>query len=299
MWIRASGEILENVYLLTTAVSSHFFISGEQLGLVDASAAAVESELLQELEAYVGEEEGLAYLFITHAHFDHVGGIPALRKRYPEMKVVASAETAEMLSDPDIQASIIEKNQKFAEALGRSLDFSAEQWREAFKVEKVVGDGDGVNLGYGVEVKVITTPGHTADCTSYLVLPDGAVQGGETFGGYHGRGICTPCFTSSYDDYMGSIGKLSSLEINALCLSHGGALRGELARKFLDDSRTIAEQFVSQVTERIAQGELIDEIADSVATDWKTQCLSPDGPFVDALQDSTRRMVELAVAKKD
>ena len=295
MWIRASGEVLENVYLLTTAVSSHFFVCGEQLALIDASAAALEVELLDEMSGYIGEGETLSYVFLTHSHFDHVGAIPFLRKKFPDMKLVASAETAEALADSERIASIIEHNQKLAEALGRNLSLTPEEWTEALKVEKVVGDGDGVDLGYGVEVKVITTPGHTSDTTSYLVLPDGALQGGEVFGGYHGRGTCTPCFTSSYEDYLGSISKLTNLEINAICLAHGGALRGELARKFLGDAKASAEQFVSDVKERVTQGELVDEIAQSVATDWKTQSISPEGPFLESLEESTRLMVELSL----
>lgn len=38
----------------------------------------------------------LDHLFVTHAHFDHVGAVPLVRKRFPGAKIYATSETAKL-----------------------------------------------------------------------------------------------------------------------------------------------------------------------------------------------------------
>ena len=71
MWIRASDQLTENVFQLTTPVSSHALILGDSGALVDTSIAALGSRLVREIEKYSGEEFPLTHILLTHAHFDH------------------------------------------------------------------------------------------------------------------------------------------------------------------------------------------------------------------------------------
>jgi hydroxyacylglutathione hydrolase len=73
----------------------------------------------------------LSHIIVTHKHFDHIEGIPALQAAY-ECEVVG----------PDVSAA------------------------ETGMYDRTVKDGDTLNWA-GVDVRVIATPGHTLDHVSY------------------------------------------------------------------------------------------------------------------------------------
>ena len=99
------------------------------------------------------KEEGLTlkYIILTHGHYDHIGGVEQFMADFPEAKLVASKEEAELLKDPNINHSLRD--------LGTSISLTAD-------VE--VSDGDTLDVG-GATLKIISTPGHTKGGISIYV----------------------------------------------------------------------------------------------------------------------------------
>jgi metallo-beta-lactamase class B len=87
------------------------------------------------------------YLLNSHAHFDHAGGLAALKKA-SGARLVASEGDA-----PRLRAG------------------TAEQ--PAVSVDRVVKDGDSVELG-GVVLTARVTPGHTPGCTTWTMATEEA-----------------------------------------------------------------------------------------------------------------------------
>jgi glyoxylase-like metal-dependent hydrolase (beta-lactamase superfamily II) len=63
--------------------------------LIDTGPAATARELVRVLD-----QVKVAQIAITHGHEDHIGGLAALRRRYPEIPVYATARTQGLLEDP-------------------------------------------------------------------------------------------------------------------------------------------------------------------------------------------------------
>lgn len=293
MWIKAPGQISDNVYQITSATSSHFVIVDEGAGIVDTGVSALKDTLIADLKNLIGDPENLVYIFLTHTHFDHVGGIPYLRQFAPDVQVVGLPQTAELFSKKEVLDAAYEHNKACAEAMNVELGMSKEEWCKALRVDRIAGDGDTVVLGDDVHVKVIATPGHVEEGTSYYVLPDAALAGAEVFGGYGGRDKAHPSFTSSYKSYISTIDKLLGLEVKVLGLPHGGSLTGDLTKKFMLDARASAERFHTTVKLRLEQGELVPEIAASILPEWESETVCPEGPFVTLRKECVEQMVKV------
>lgn len=107
-------------------------------------------------------------IFLTHGHFDHIGGVSALVETY-DATVYAVEDEAELLCQP-------------------SLNLSSKFGRE-ISVKEFCGlnDGDELELA-GFKVKIITTPGHTSGGGCYYIAEEGIIFTGDTlFSGCIGR----------------------------------------------------------------------------------------------------------------
>ena len=105
------------------------------------------------------EKEGLTCkkILLTHGHFDHIGGVDALRARYDCPAAVCERDGA-LLSDPKENASFL---------LGVPVVVSA--------ADELLKDCDTFEAA-GIRFEVIETPGHTPGGCCYF-LPDAVLEG--------------------------------------------------------------------------------------------------------------------------
>ncbi len=109
----------------------------------------------------------LKYIFLTHAHFDHVGAVPEIKK----------ATGAKIILHPE-EMLIYEAARDMAAFWGYDIDPLPE-------VDETPGDGYSISLA-GQEFKIIHTPGHSPGSVSLYI--EGMVFTGDTiFAGSVGR----------------------------------------------------------------------------------------------------------------
>jgi glyoxylase-like metal-dependent hydrolase (beta-lactamase superfamily II) len=56
-------------------------------------------------------------LLVMHAHFDHVCGIPALKRHFPDAEVLASPAAAKILDNPKVVAGFFDQDRQIAGGL--------------------------------------------------------------------------------------------------------------------------------------------------------------------------------------
>ena len=126
----------------------------------------------------------LKYIYLTHCHGDHIGGVEELRKR-TNAKVLIHRIDSEGLNNKDISLT---------EYIGME-DILLE-------ADSRVDDEDLLHVG-DIEFKVIHTPGHTKGSSCLYCEKHNMLFSGDTlFRGTWGR---TDLPTSSFEDIIGSI----------------------------------------------------------------------------------------------
>jgi glyoxylase-like metal-dependent hydrolase (beta-lactamase superfamily II) len=299
MWVRSSGNLGENVFQVTTAVSSHFLILGDACALVDCSISAVSERLIEGCEEVLGENGTVDFLLLTHADYDTTGGVYALRQRYPEVELIVSPQISELLGEKKNLEEFYNQNKVFAESMNVEFDIALDDWCTSLAVTRIMGDGDAIDLGEDVVVKMISSPGFKDEAVAYFVQPDAALACCESIGGYGGRELVMNCFTTDYSTYINSLQKLSALDVKILGFPHHGALTGELVNNFFMDAQSKALEFRQAVTARIEQGEIVEEIVAAMLEDWQAQNIAPRGPFKGEQEKTLRDMVKSIAALQE
>ena len=147
----------------------------------------------------------LKYIYLTHCHGDHFGGILELKKQKGG-KVLIHRDDAEGLYNSSI-----------------SLTYYIGMDDIELEADSRVDEGDTIHLG-NLEFKVIHTPGHTKGGTCLYCKEQALFSGDTLFKGTWGR---TDLPTSSFPDIIASItNKLATLPDETIVYpGHGKSTR--------------------------------------------------------------------------
>ncbi len=113
------------------------------------------------IDAIRSEEFSLQAVLLTHAHFDHIGGLKEIVKEF-SVPVYVYEKDQDMLKDPDLNVS-------------RSYVPGGFSFEDAVSVT----DGQVLHLA-GYDFQVIYTPGHTIGSCCYYVASEGILFSGDT-----------------------------------------------------------------------------------------------------------------------
>lgn len=141
------GMIMTNCYLIEDDATG-------ALAVIDPGDVC--PELYDEIDRRGGE---LAYVLLTHGHFDHILGVAELCRRY-HPTVCACEEEMEVLQKGLYNLTCVHNIRL-----------------NAFTVDRLLHDGDEIMLGES-RIIFLHTPGHTAGSGCYVV--DDCIFSGDT-----------------------------------------------------------------------------------------------------------------------
>lgn len=180
------GQLQENCFIL--------FDENKDAFIVDPGAS---SEAI--IEAIEKNSLNIKYILLTHGHFDHVGAVATLAKKF-KAPIYLSKKDRKFLESP-------------REVRGSSFGMEI----EAADVDVFVKDGDEIPFSDSI-IKVIETPGHTLGSVCYL-LNNYLFAGDTLFNGSIGR---TDFPESDHALMIESLKKLKELDDDIYVLSGHG-----------------------------------------------------------------------------
>lgn len=195
------------------------FVGSEKTALIDTGMEYCSLQLVEDLRKELGERP-LDYILLTHSHYDHVAGLPALRHAWPRAKVCAHPHAAKILSKESVRQFMMKMSKKNYEEVGAGHE-AAGYPLEDYRIDVELTEGMKIDLG-DVRFRVIETPGHTKCSVSFYDEINQILFASESSGiaNVDDRLSVEPTFLSSYVQSMESIGKLKSLPVKQILQSH-------------------------------------------------------------------------------
>ncbi|MCP4136422.1 MAG: MBL fold metallo-hydrolase [bacterium] len=195
--------------------SIYLIKSGSEAALVDAGTGKGINPVIDNIHAAAVNLEDIKYIFITHCHYDHTGGINELREK-TGARVVAHELAAEFLESGD-------------------SDVTAASWygtcMEPTKVDETVqGKQSRFKVGT-IDIEFYHTPGHSPGSSVLTLESDGLL----VLFGQDVHGPLNDLLRSSRKEYVTSLEFMLSLNADILCEGHFGVYKGkEIVEEFIE-----------------------------------------------------------------
>lgn len=253
-----------------------YLFLGKIGAIVETGVSQIIPEVVKNLKNFGIDKTLIKYIIVLHSHFDHSGGVSLLKRFFPSAKVLGSSHTAWVLQD-EHQVSLIQKGLQKT---------SLHPWYSTGEVfiskeeVEVVKEGDEIDLGEEVKIKIMETPGHSPCAISVYESKNKALIISDNFGSiypsseegehilkdtdtdedkdiqFKGIKVWTTAF-DNYELYLKNFERVKIFDIKYLGFGHFGMLQGKIANSFFEFSKKQAQRFREIMEEKFS--ELKDE----------------------------------------
>jgi hydroxyacylglutathione hydrolase len=139
-----------------------YIICGKQICLIDSGTKSSEKEIFGYLQRLGRRPDEISLLILTHSHPDHIGAAQAVQ-RASGCTVAAHAAERAWIEDVNLQC---EK---------RPVPGFHSLVEGSVHVARILEENDVVNVGDGLNLKVLHTPGHSPGSISLFSEQEGAL----------------------------------------------------------------------------------------------------------------------------
>lgn len=244
-----------------------YLLRGDQTALVDTGTASSPLKVLPAALAEIGMNlSDVDLILCTHGHLDHAGGNTGMKAAAPKCKIYM--HPADLFLCQDLAAEI-----EFHNSPLRAMDFpssfiearheyiSLAAGAKKVPVDVSLAGGDVLDLGKGVKLNVVHTPGHTPGHVAFFWQSEGVLLVGDAIQGQGARPGGYPYYFDATNQRR-SLDDMRQLDCRMLCLGHacigGGPISdptrtGDEARGLLQESMRVSDAIHAAVTSALRQ----------------------------------------------
>ena len=282
-----------NVWMIDTmalgrpTVVAAYLIRGKENALIDMGYASSAETVLKEIENSGFSSEEMDYLLPTHVHLDHSGACGALATVF---------DAASIRVHPKGERHLVDPTKVWEGARGLFGDELMQQYGRPQPVNgsrvRAVGDNEELNLGNGLTLRSIWTPGHATHHLSYVIEESGTVFTGDAVGitssVFPVLIPTTPPTSFNLETALESLRRISQLSPKRLLTPHYGIVQE--AKDWLDANIDSLEIWAAKIDEMLERGLPIDSMVTLMAEEIRGRTPNPI-----ELPDYLRMSIRLSV----
>lgn len=228
-------EVIPGIYTFTGLIVGRVYAIEDPDGLtiVDAGLKIAPSRIVAQLREAGREPGDVKRILVTHAHPDHVGGLPELR-RQTGAEVICSE-----LERPVVQGEVaIGMISPHKELLAARRLKPPPTLLEGTPVDRTVGEGDALDEVLG-GLRVLLTPGHALGHITFWQPERRIAFCGDVIMNLAGLTLPLGPVTPDMDENRRSVRRVASLEPEALLFGHGKPLLEDTTRRVREFSNRV------------------------------------------------------------
>lgn len=268
MLIKQPAKISHRIDFLGTDKTCLYLLKGRDAMIIGGGMSWTAPALERQFSTIDYDPARIKYLVIPHSHFDHCGAVPYLKRKFPHLEIVASAYCQQLFAKERVIKIIAAANDSTLEKMGMQGEYDRLNLEfDGIHVDRAVAEGDIIDLGEGMEVQFIETPGHTRCSISSYVPALKAMFPSDSapFPTEDGTELSYPSAQYSFSLYMESLRKLASYEVEICGFDHHGVFTLPQARTILRQGLEHSERFRKHILSRYRRtgdpGRLAGEVA--------------------------------------
>jgi glyoxylase-like metal-dependent hydrolase (beta-lactamase superfamily II) len=258
-------QISDRVYLLGSSEFNIYLVRGEKCALIEGGVSTQFPSLLKQLQYLEISPWDIKYLIVLHSHADHIMTFPPLQETFPWMQVAASAKSEKSLRDERLVGKFKESDLWIAQSLfkaGQGDGMVHQSSSHHFPMDLSFEEGDEIDLGEGVKLKVLETPGHSPDAISLYFEEDGIIFVSDTVGLYYPPDYIKPNYFYNLSFHEVSLQRIRNIRAKVLCKGHQGVVMGEkVVQDYIQMAFSGIENFKEYVREALEAGRDENEVS--------------------------------------
>lgn len=262
---------------------SFLFKTKETAILFDTAGQKDAEKLVKNLE-YVLKDRELDYIFLTHSHYDHVGGVPYIREKYKNVKVVSSEYAKKILDKDTAKKAILD--------MGTTDEFTPKYNQDLMKSDIIIKDIE-IFSAKDIKIQAFEALGHTK-CSLIFLVNDEILIANESVGPMTKAGDVECACLLSFSDCLKSIEKASKIPCKYVIAPHHGIVKNK-EQYFIDckNETKKTRDFINQkIDENLEYNEILDKFTEHFYTE-KRRVQMPKKAFLANNSVAIQKLMQL------
>ncbi len=236
--LSSSIEMIDTLQFGLPCIGAAYHIYGKRHALIDTGTSHAATRIRERLGSHAPD-----FIFLTHVHPDHAGASAMLAEAYPEAVIGVHERGVRHLVDP------VRINESVRASTGPLADLYGEMFPIPVERIVVLKGGERFDLGKGMRIEVIDTPGHAPHHLCFFERSHRALFCGDALGIWrremHVPATVPPSFDS--EQSLATIKRLAEYQPEYLYLSHFGEVRD--AATYIDRYDLLLREWMGRISE--------------------------------------------------